>query len=299
MKNRFEIYVKNSIIVEVAKICESRKALVYSAYKKGDIMKREKYQNPVIPKGYKYLEGEWQNGFVIQRISDKSELVWVPVGALVPNGTLDGKSFSEKFGLRIYQKFENVSEEGFNEDLNEEFVLQARSVEKYGGFYISRFNISKNERGEPQSLKGFEPWTWIRFKEAQKVVSTFENSEKLKSHLVYGVEYDSVLEWLIVSGAKKKEEIIKNSSSWGNYYNLKEKNFLKKTGASELWCANNIYDLAGNVDEWTQELFGARYISVRGASFEDPGNISCSSRQEISPELSSGSTGFRLSLYIR
>ena len=40
------------------------------------------YTNPPIPDGYKYVEGEWHNGFVIEKISDGSQFVWIPVGSI-------------------------------------------------------------------------------------------------------------------------------------------------------------------------------------------------------------------------
>ena len=32
----------------------------------------ERYDNPVVPQGYKHICGEWNNGFVIERYSDGS-----------------------------------------------------------------------------------------------------------------------------------------------------------------------------------------------------------------------------------
>ena len=58
----------------------------------------ENYANPPIPEGYKYVCGDWKNGFVIERDSDGSQFVWIPVWSLDSNGTLDGVSFAEKFG---------------------------------------------------------------------------------------------------------------------------------------------------------------------------------------------------------
>lgn len=58
------------------------------------------YANPPIPERYKHVCGEWNNGFVIERCSDGSQFVWIPVGSLDYNGTLDGKRFWEKFGRR-------------------------------------------------------------------------------------------------------------------------------------------------------------------------------------------------------
>ena len=143
------------------------------------------YANPPIPEGYKHVCGEWNNGFVIERCSDGSQFVWIPVGSLDSNGTLDGEHFSEKFGRRNYRNNE-FSDDGFNEDLNGELLEQLESVKKYGGFYISRYNISKSSAGKPQSVKGVMPWVYINFDDAKKIASTIEDNEAVKSHLTYG-----------------------------------------------------------------------------------------------------------------
>ena len=57
------------------------------------------YTDPPIPEGWKHVVGEWNNGFVILD-SKGNNFVWVPVGFLDANGTLDGTNFSEKFGRR-------------------------------------------------------------------------------------------------------------------------------------------------------------------------------------------------------
>ena len=82
----------------------------------------------------------------LQRTYD--QLVWVPVEKLDSNGTLDGVSYTEKFGKRNYIKGKFLNE---TERLTRELAFQNESVKKYGGFYISRYNISKNEKtGKPQ-----------------------------------------------------------------------------------------------------------------------------------------------------
>lgn len=44
------------------------------------IGKIRNYENPPIPHGYHYVDGNWKYGFVIERSVDGSQFVWVPVG---------------------------------------------------------------------------------------------------------------------------------------------------------------------------------------------------------------------------
>ena len=303
MKNRYEKFVfeaEKGISFEVSEGTSGE--LIIRALNIAATVKvySTNYVNPPIPEGYKHICGEWNNGFVIERCSDGSQFVWVPVGSLDSNGTLDGVSFTEKFGRRNYRN-DKFSEGGFHERLTNELALQLESVKKYGGFYISRYHISKSSKGKPQSVKGVMPWVDISFNQAKKVASTIEDSETVKSHLTYGAEYDSVLEWFINSNVRTCSEIAENSTNWGNYWNTKNSpRRLVETGRRKKWCTNNIYDFAGNVNEWTQEEKGSSYRVIRGGDYCFYGNyFPVAYRYYDSPNIFYNNTGFRATLYIK
>lgn len=260
----------------------------------------ENYANPPILDGYKHVYGEWNNGFVIKRESDGSQFVWIPVGSLDSNGILDGKHFLKKFGRRNYQDNE-FSDSEFNETLNGELLEQIESVKKYGGFYISRYNISKSPAGKPQSVKGAMPWVNINFDDAKEVASTIEDDEAVKSHLTFGAEYDSVLAWFIKSNARTRSEIAEDSTNWGNHWNTENSpREVVETGSREEWCTNKIYDFAGNVDEWTQEHNKSSYRVVRGGAYDGSGdNYPVAYRNYRNPNYEYHSTGFRVTLSIK
>lgn len=260
----------------------------------------EPYANPPILEGYKHICGEWNNGFVIERCSDGSQFVWIPVGSLDSNGTIDGVLFIEKFGRRNYRNNE-FSKDGFHEVLTGELSLQIESVRKYGGFYISRYNISKNQKtGKPQSVKKVIPWVEIDFNDAKRVASIIEDNESVKSHLTFGAEYDSILEWFIKSKARTCSEIGENSQNWGNFRDTKNSpKALTKTGRRKKWCTNNIYDLAGNVCEWTQEQEEISCRVVRGADYRKIGLLTVALRMPRHIDYFSCDTGFRAALYIK
>lgn len=258
------------------------------------------YANPPIPERYKHVCGEWNNGFVIERCSDGSQFVWIPVGSLDYNGTLDGKRFWEKFGRRNYMN-DKFSDDGFNEALNDELLEQLESVKKYGGFYISRYNISKSSIMKPQSVKGAMPWVDINFYDAKKVASIIEDNEVVKSHLTFGAEYDPVLEWLIKTEVKTFAEIAENSTEWGNYWNTENSpRKVFETGSREEWCANNIYDFAGNVDEWTQEQNESSLRVIRGGLCNNFGDFyPVAHRYRYDSNYGYFTIGFRATLYIK
>lgn len=295
--------------------------------KKLDGLYCKNYANPPIPKGYSRIFGEWNTGIVIQRNSDKSQFVWVPVASLESNGTIDGKHFVEKFGRRAFrdEKIASYSSDSsyifyeivvdhfasYKNEIDARLKEQFESVRKYGGFYISRFNISIGKDRKPHSLQGVMPWTGISYLVAEKIAYTFENTEGVKSHIPFGAEYDSILSWFYKSGAKTYEEIAEDSSNWGNFCNTIESRLLV-TGSSEKYCVNNIYDFAGNIREWTQEKYkgdsnsNARYYEydcpvVRGGSYNSYGDkYPAAYRRHVYDRIDGRSdVGFRVSLYIK
>lgn len=204
---------------------------------------KQNYANPPIPKGYKYVEGSWNNGFVIERKSDQSQFVWVPVESL-PESNIEAVLY------------------------NTNMYYESESMEKYGGFYISRFNISKSIEWKPQSKRGKYPWTFITFDNAKTIANSMENNQYVESHLPYNIEYDFILEWLLFTHTVSNAEIYEDSSNLGNY----RKSFtrlgtISKTGSCEKWQLNGIYDLAGNIAEWADfNYWGMFHRIVRGGS---------------------------------
>ena len=158
------------------------------------------------------------------------------------------------------------------------------SVEHYKGFYIGRYEASQGANDIAQSKRNQSVWNNVP--QTIAITACTNNTKTENMHLMYGVEWDGVLNWLIgnatisssTSGTTKTmdiDDIQDDSSSWGNYSTSTgdaasepwKKRELQNTGASEYWKANNIYDLAGNANEWDQEKFSTGTIgTTRGSS---------------------------------
>lgn len=276
-----------------------------------DISSSKNYANPPIPPGYRYVHGNWNTGFVIERQKDESQFVWVPVGFLEPNGTIDNVSFDQQFGRRDFRQkdyYGSSRDLGFGKsECDEDLSLGLqKSIKKYGGFFISRFNISHNSKtGKYESKRGRLPCS-LTFSDASYSATFFESSSKVCSHLPYGAEYDSILEWFIESKQKTPNEIIYDSSSFGNvrnsYRNENGNHVLLPTGSSEYFCVNEIYDLAGNVTEWTQETYDFQKHSPysyihRGGSYMDITPVAHKNRCDTDATRLN-KTGFRIALYL-
>ena len=155
--------------------------------------------------------------------------------------------------------------------LVDEYNETYESIKKYGGFYIGRYEISGSVES-PTVVQGGTvldasvAGNWYNLK---KACNNVVNNEKVKSEMIYGNQWDRVLNWLVDTGAKEQEEVYSNSSSWGNYDDSSgaaatDSGSKQTSGKNEAWQANNIYDLAGNYQEWTQEACSTYSRILRG-----------------------------------
>ncbi len=258
----------------------------------------DNYKKPPIPSGYEHILGTWDTGFVIKSIADGSEFVWVPVGSLKPNGIFDDNLMS-RFGRRRF-KNERFSKDAYWESHVGPLELQRQSVAKYGGFYVSRYLASENKFGKPQFVEGEYPLINLEFKDARTLGAQYEQGNDVQSHLMFGCEYGSLFQWILESGAKTLKEISRSSTGWGNYCNSKDGTHeLCKTGSSSKYCVNEIYDLAGNVFEITQERYGKTDIVVRGGSFKEHGDrYPAACRNRVNEMAIAKDAGFRVALWL-
>lgn len=255
------------------------------------------YRKPYIPEGYQHLYGTWTEGFTIQNLNDGSEFVWVPAGWLDADATLDGEHFDEKFG-RMNWHNSDFSDDGYHEEVNQELV---ESVKKYGGFYFPTCHASK-ENGKLVFKKGNMPWVNINYHDAEALAANYARGSKdVKSCITSGAAFDSVLRWIIKSKAKTLEEVVKDSTSWGNYWNTTSSpRKVMTTGSSEKWCACNIYDIAGNVGEWTSEQYENSRRVLRGGDYSYVDfSWPAASRNGNGPFSIYSSTSFRAVLYLK
>ena len=72
------------------------------------------------------------------------------------------------------------------------------------------------------------------------------------------------------------------------------------TGASEAYAVNNVYDLAGNVYEWTMESRSTYTRVLRGCGFNGTGSLNPASVRGSGdgPSDSYGNMGFRVTLFL-
>ena len=190
------------------------------------------------------------------------------------------------------------------EMLVNEYEAVYESIKKYDGFYIGRYEITGSTttpivQRNKAVLTASTANTWYELKKAcNDIVSTNE----VQSIMIYGNMWDETMQWLIDTEAKTESEINVDSSSWGNYYNssIEGARSPQNSGYSDYWCANNVYDLAGNYCDWTQEASGTSSRIYRGGNYDNSGSyLPASDRNTDNPHNSNSYISSRPALYIK
>ncbi|MEE0127734.1 MAG: hypothetical protein UE116_05510 [Clostridia bacterium] len=251
----------------------------------------------------------WSESNGIMRINGKTqyrEPDVVPYGSTVYDG--DSRLKTLGLGARTTQEFLSQVESEFNRMLT--------SVEKYGGFYIGRYetgNLSKETAVVKKGNTDINYQTWYNmYKRCKNLKGKNTNVE---TGIAWGNQFDRTLAWLVETGNKTKQEITDDSTNWGNYYNAtfeyinssgntatknKDSSTRIPTGSAEYTKANNIYDLSGNVWDWTMKAYDTSIRIIRGGDFYGTGTVvPAVIRYGNGPTASSSYHGCRSALYIK
>ncbi len=263
------------------------------------------YNNPIVPQGFKKVETEsarweiengipkgWNNGLVIED-EKGNQFVWVP------KIEIENEKLLRNIKNNIDELQEQEQRQEHQNKLNEQ-------IEKYGGFYIARYEAGITDEmqssikeysadtndvvGIPVSKKGQVPWNFISLKNAKtNAQNMYKENDNIESDLASPIQWLHLMQWLSNNGLD-----IQDSSKYGNFSNnsyrftglysedygktyqyaenkLKwENNIIIGTGTSEQNKFNNIYDFAGNIMEYTDGwVRGRGYYSV-GGYFDTP-----------------------------
>ena len=290
-----------------------------------------KWAEPYDIAGFTHIKGEWDTGYVIQDNTTGSEFVWIPVGGTINGTTInlertfydenlmtdewaqnvtgspDIEQFLQQFGVNTKADYWKLFSE--NEDNLAEFKT---SVEENGGFYIGRYeasyqngkavtkestDISRNSSSA--TLTNGMLWNYISQTDAiTESEKMYEGNPEIKSKLVNSYAWDTALKFIEVVEGKNVDT---DSSEWGNYNSS-----LANTGATSKAVACNIYDLAGNIFEWTTENIKigegtedeTSIAVIRGGGYGGDGaDFPAGYRNGADPSITIDYIGFRPLLY--
>ena len=156
----------------------------------------------------------YNNGQSAGNVSDFNEYVWIPMpdSSKFTRVAWNGPYYSYSYQNGIHPLAETVMSNAYWEDkTTEEYTNMVDSVKLNKGFYISRYEASQKDITTAQSKRGQNPWTSVDQTTA-KAASTNMNT-RINSHLIYGIEWDSILQWLLDSGAKIGAETSGNTKT--------------------------------------------------------------------------------------
>ena len=180
-------------------------------------------------------------------------------------------------------------------DLQTSYNTMVASVAKYGGFFIGRYETSYDGT-DVASVSGVNPMSaetssgdkWYGMYQKQK--SFTKSADKMQAEMIWGSQYDAMLNWAMKGTDKAKLTATSNGNHSGGVVTCGNSTY----SADKI---NNIYDLEGNLYECTQEANDTRYRAYRGGNYF--GSDSPSGRDVSYPYTTYASIGSRLSLYIK
>lgn len=276
----------------------------------------------VIPKGFALAQldsngivtgiekiDQWQEKITAERIKNEgvvivdregNEYVWVPVdGTNIKYERKDFGNSNREYSL--YSEAEDTE--------------AIQSIATYKGFYIGRYEAGLPEgksatnvvynTDKPVSKPNNSIWNQIDIANARIVSEGVYNQDSgVKSKLISSYAWDTTMEYLkdIVNTTQTETPLYINNSQGMAWYtsNYTTGNPSIKTGiplGNYLNKVKNIYDLGGNLFEWTTEQIGPN-VSVRGGGINYGLNNSASYRgyDDGSADVS---FGFRIFLFIK
>ena len=291
-----------------------------------------------IPAGFAMtnIEGEnsIEDGLVIID-SNGNEYVWIPCTIDVSDGTTiqygreeqkwgiesDNGTIATKDELTLLDEGVTYSEtdknNGINETVAQEIINQINaekeSIEKYKGYYIGRYEVGK-ENNKAVIKKNMEPYTNITWQYAYKYAKDIGGGSEATTYLCSSYAWDTALKYI-----ESKPEYSDYGSNISKYNEncfdkdvLDEKgNIIKKAGVGQRLNTGlttpicNIYDMGGNVIEFTTELIPgvSEPVVLRGGFYSFDINNLHSSPTGYRWDNWSGSIGnnygFRATLFLK
>lgn len=253
----------------------------------------------IIPVGYAISQVEDEQiiskGLVIK---DKqgNEFVWIPTKSFYDddrneiNMSFDRDSFGSqaKGGKDDTTDSEKIYNDGdstyyFYEKMNEQ---EKKSVADYGGFYIGRYETTRVDT--TILVQANKPiYNETSKEQAVTIANNFARNDNVTSRLCSSYAWDTTLKFIEESG----NDSYLTDEAKGNHGNA-----INLSGASNDKI-NNIYDLGGNVYEWTLENTSKENLSVvRGGAISS--SDTAITRKTVSDDANAN-IGFRITLFIK
>ena len=200
----------------------------------------------------------------------------------------------------------NLTASQFSTEMQEQYNKFIQSVKTYGGFYVGRYEVGIEGTGSnkkyiskigvtPTSAYDSDTSMWYGLYSKAKTYTNSKNS--VTSGMIWGSQYDAMLNFGLTN-SNDSGKITANTNGNHSGKLLKTGTWLgANTTNPETDKINNVFDLEGNLFEWTQEANSTFCRVNRGGNFGF--SLSPSDRSNVFPFYTNCNNGSRLGLYIK
>ena len=283
-----------------------------------------------IPEGYIVSENSDENivnkGLVISD-SRGNEYVWISCTVdsssnklqykrtewgVEKDGTDNSRAIKDELTLKdidvTYSKTD--TDNGINEEISKEIVAQINaekeSIKKYGGYYIGRYEVGKDNKTAVIKAEQ-EPYVNIKWSKAYELAKGIGGGEGATTYLCSSYSWDTAINFIQnTTGKNYATSIIGFNGNWKSQEVkdssgkvIKPVNTAQRlnTGLTTALC--NIYDMGGNVGEFTTELNPgtSETVVLRGGVNGD--NSAAGYRWDNSSGCAYSNSGFRATLFLK
>ena len=281
-----------------------------------------------IPEGYIVSENSDENivnkGLVISD-SRGNEYVWISCTVdsssnklqykrtewgVEKDGTDNSRAIKDELTLKdidvTYSKTD--TDNGINEEISKEIVAQINaekeSIKKYGGYYIGRYEVGKDNKTAVIKAEQ-EPYVNIKWSKAYELAKGIGGGEGATTYLCSSYSWDTAINFIQnTTGKNYATSIIGFNGNWKSQEVkdssgkvIKPVNTAQRlnTGLTTALC--NIYDMGGNVGEFTTELNPgtSETVVLRGGYNNGPAGI----RWDDNSGLAFSYFGIRATLFLK
>ena len=244
-----------------------------------------------VPAGYAVIKEEGKkisDGIVI--IDAKgNEYVWIPCTkdqykrqewVVETDGADNSRASRDELTLTAATFSQNDINNGIDKSVTDEIVKQINeekaSVEKYGGYYIGRYEVGI-ENNEAVIKPNVEPYAEIKWRKAYDLAKEIGGGTAATTYLCSSYARDTVINFIQNNGTKNYATSIENfNENWISKEVKDKKGNITKPAGTQLrlktgltTAKSNIYDMGGNVAEFTTELNPntSETVVLRGGSY--------------------------------
>ena len=283
-----------------------------------------------IPEGYIVSENSDENivnkGLVISD-SRGNEYVWISCTVnsssnklqykrtewgVEKDGTDNSRAIKDELTLKdidvTYSKTD--TDNGINEEISKEIVAQINaekeSIKKYGGYYIGRYEVGKDNKTAVIKAEQ-EPYVNIKWSKAYELAKGIGGGEGATTYLCSSYSWDTAINFIQnTTGKNYATSIIGFNGNWKSQEVkdssgkvIKPVNTAQRlnTGLTTALC--NIYDMGGNVGEFTTELNPgtSETVVLRGGYYHS--DVPAVYRWDVNSGTASSDSGFRATLFLK